>query len=117
MLIIRGGGVKLKNKKQPQGKRRKKSPFGHLKNGNPPCDLRAMAKCQAIAKSTGRCCGNIAMKGKNVCYIHGGKSSGAPKGNMNALRHGCYTGKAIAERRYMRAFIKDAHRLIKEIAV
>ena len=76
-----------------------------------------MPKCQAVAKSTGRRCGNIAMKGKNVCYIRGGKSSGAPKGNMNALRHGCHTTKAIAECRYRREFIKEAHRLIKEIAV
>jgi len=115
---MRGGvGEKMKSEKQPQGKRIKKLPFGHLKNGNPPCDLRSMPKCQAVAKSTGRRCGNIAMKGKNVCHIHGGKSSGAPKGNMNALKHGCYTAKAIAERRYMREFIKEALRLIKEIAV
>jgi len=31
------------------------------------------------------------MKGKWVCYIHGGKSPGAPKGNSNAYKHGAYT--------------------------
>ena len=118
MLIIRGeGGIKLKNKKQPQGKRRQKLQFGHLKYENPPCDLRAMPKCQAVAKTTGRRCGNIAIKGKNVCYLHGGKSPGAPKRNMNALKHGWHTAKSIAERRYTREFIKEAHRLIKEITV
>jgi hypothetical protein len=30
------------------------------------------------------------MQGKTVCYIHGGKSNGAPKGSHNALKHGLY---------------------------
>lgn len=107
----------MKNKKQPREKRRKKSPFGYLKNGNPPCDLRAMPKCQATAKSTERRCGNIAMKGKNVCYIHGGKSPGAPKKNVNALKHGFYTAESIAKRRHVRVFIKESHQFINEIGV
>jgi len=30
------------------------------------------------------------------CRMHGGPSPDAPKGNKNALKHGWYTGDAIA---------------------
>lgn len=29
--------------------------------------------------------------------MHGGKGSGAPKGNRNALRHGAYTKEVLAK--------------------
>ncbi len=32
--------------------------------------------------------------------MHGGKSTGAPKGNQNALNHGNYTAEARANCRY-----------------
>ena len=38
--------------------------------------------------------------------MHGGKSPGAPKGNNNALKHGLYTAKAIADRREIAALIR-----------
>jgi uncharacterized protein YjcR len=62
-----------------------------LSNGVIACDLKSLPRCQAKAKGTGNRCGNPAMTGKRVCYIHGGKSPGAPKGNKNALKHGEYT--------------------------
>ena len=76
----------MKKGKQPHGKR-----LGWLKNGGIPCDIRSLPKCQAKAKSTGKRCGNIAMKNKRVCYIHGGKSPGAKRGNKHAFKHGMYT--------------------------
>jgi hypothetical protein len=33
------------------------------------------------------------------CRLHGGLSTGAPKGNTNAFKHGHYTADAIARRR------------------
>jgi len=75
---------------QPQGRR-----FGWLKNGNSPCDLKSLPRCQATAKSTGRRCGNLAMRDKRVCYLHGGKSPGAPKGNRNAEKHGEYSAEEM----------------------
>lgn len=39
--------------------------------------------CQSPAMHNGR------------CRMHGGKSTGAPKGNSNALKHGRYTGQAV----------------------
>jgi hypothetical protein len=98
----------MKNEKQPQGK-------WLLKNNNKPLDLSTLPRCQAKAKSTRERCGNPAMKGKRVCYIHGGKSPGAPAGNQNALKYGYYTKESIAERKYIRQIIKQANQLINEI--
>jgi uncharacterized protein YjcR len=47
--------------------------------------------------------------------MHGGKSTGAPKGNKNAWKHGRYSAEAIAERRYIRELIRESNRLTKEI--
>ena len=48
--------------------------------------------------------------------MHGGApGSGAPKGNKNALKHGLYTKEAIAERRALREFMRDARRELEEI--
>jgi len=88
---------------------------GTLKNNNPPCDLWSLPRCQAKAKSTGRRCGNIAIKGKRVCYIHGGRSSGPPKGNTNALKHGRYSEKTKKEKREMAATIEEMETLLKKI--
>ena len=90
----------MKSRKQPHVK-------WILKNGNKPLDLRTLPRCSAKAKSTGRRCGNAAMKGKNVCYIHGGKSPGAPRGNQNALKSGFYSAEAITERQKTRQLIKS----------
>jgi len=38
--------------------------------------------------------------------LHGGLSPGAPKGNRNALKHGCYTAEALASRREVAALIR-----------
>jgi len=68
-------------------------------------DFRTMPKCQARAKSTGQRCKNVAMKGKRVCYLHGGKSTGAKteRGKMLSkyarLRNGDYSAKVKRNRR------------------
>jgi hypothetical protein len=80
--------------KQPHGKRATKNPNGWLKNNNPPCDIRSLPKCKARSKSTGVRCGNVAMKGKRVCHIHGGRSPGPPRGNQNSFKHGRYAASS-----------------------
>jgi hypothetical protein len=95
-----------KNEDQPHGHRSNKSPHGWLKHGNTPCDIRSLPKCKARSKSTGVRCGNIAMKGKRVCHLHGGKSPGAPRGNKNALKNGRYASGAIVERKSVRSITK-----------
>jgi uncharacterized protein YjcR len=45
--------------------------------------------------------------------MHGGAAgSGAPKGNQNALRHGRYTARAIAEHRHFRELLRKARELM-----
>ena len=100
--------MKTESKDQPQGS-------WVLNNGNMPLDLRSLPRCQAMAKSTSRRCGNPAMKGKRVCYIHGGKSPGAPKDNTNALKHGRYTAEAIERSYNLRMLLKHSKELIKRI--
>lgn len=41
------------------------------------------------------------------CRMHGGKSTGAPKGNGNALKHGRYTAQAIEWRRRIAKFRRE----------
>jgi uncharacterized protein YjcR len=45
------------------------------------------------------------------CRLHGGKSTGAPKGNKNALKHGRYTAQAVTRRRKLRALLQGIKRL------
>ena len=73
------------------------------KTGRP--DFLDMPKCQAKAKSTGQRCKNVAMKGKRVCYLHGGKSTGAKteegkrQSKYARLQHGNYSAKVKQNRR------------------
>jgi hypothetical protein len=41
------------------------------------------------------------------CHMHGGASTGAPKGNKNALKHGLYTAESIAFRREMAQLARE----------
>jgi len=100
-------GSYLKIEEQPQGS-------WIINNGNPPLDLRSLPRCQAKAKSTGKRCGNPAMKGKRVCYIHGGKSKGAPKGNKNAYKHGRNSAETIEQRRRIRQLLRITKALIQK---
>ena len=51
-----------------------------------------MTQCKAKSKRTHVQCQANAMKGKNVCYHHGGMSPGAKKNNAYAKTHGAYSG-------------------------
>jgi len=57
-------------------------------------------QCKAKSKRAGRQCNNLAMNGKNVCHIHGGKSTG-PKdkskhyGNKHARKYGSYIAEIL----------------------
>jgi hypothetical protein len=67
-------------------------------------DFRDMPKCQAKAKSTGQRCKNVAIKGKRVCYLHGGKSTGAKteqgkrRSKYARLQHGDYSAQVKQNR-------------------
>jgi uncharacterized protein YjcR len=46
--------------------------------------------------------------------MHGGaKSSGAPTGNQNALKHGLYTADAVSLRQHIRELTQKSKELIE----
>jgi uncharacterized protein YjcR len=48
--------------------------------------------------------------------MHGGaEGSGAPIGNKNALKHGRYTKEAIQRRKSLRALLREASSLIRNL--
>ena len=69
-------------------------------------------RCGAKTRS-GIPCKSPAMK-NGKCRLHGGKSTGPPKGNQNALKHGFYTRKSIEGRRYIRKLLKASQELLKQ---
>lgn len=99
----------MKIKDQLHGQR-----LGCLKNGNPPCDLQILPRCTAKAKSTQQQCRQPAMK-NGKCYWHGGKSTGPPKNNLNALKHGDYTREALAERKLISQLLKESAEFIDQL--
>jgi glucans biosynthesis protein len=49
--------------------------------------------------------------------MHGGaKGSGAPQGNKNALKHGAYTREALKRKAQLRALMREARDLLKELS-
>ena len=78
----------------------------------------ALALARAAPRGRARCrhsklpCRAPAMRGRPVCRLHGAKGGG-PKGERNgAYRTGQYTAKSKAERRELRALIRELLRLI-----
>ena len=75
-------------------------------------------RCGARSKRTGEPCQSAAMK-NGRCRMHGGKSTGAPKGNQNALKHGNYTAAAQAasreRKREIRRILEIERRKFREL--
>jgi uncharacterized protein YjcR len=71
-------------------------------------------RCQARSKRTGRPCRSPAVKGYDVCRMHGARG-GAPKGNQNALKHGRYTAEVIQSRRYLSMVARMAQQTLREL--
>ncbi len=60
-------------------------------------------------------CNAPAMK-NGRCRMHGGKSTGAGKGNTNALKHGCRTKKAISEKKKISKLLKECREMLEQIS-
>lgn len=99
----------MKNEKQPHSQR-----YGKLKNGNPPCDLSALPRCDAIAKHSQERCKQPAMA-NGKCRFHGGKSTGPPVGNKNAFRHGLYTAEVMKEKKAIAKLIRNAKKTLRKL--
>jgi len=86
---------------------------GHHKRNTGP--MLTSPRCGAKTRS-GKPCQSPAVSGKKRCRMHGGApGSGAPQGNQNALKHGLYTREAMAERRQIRALIRQSNKLLLDI--
>ncbi len=74
--------------------------------------------CQAKSKQSGQQCKNFASKGKRVCRIHGGRSTGAKtlegkqRQKMASWKHGGRSKEAMAEARESRELIVQCKQLI-----
>ncbi len=56
--------------------------------------LKGAARCGAHSRRTGQPCRAPAIRDRKRCRMHGGKGSGAPLRNQNAVTSGDYTAKA-----------------------
>ncbi len=74
-------------------------------NPTQPEQLAQATRCLAMTRK-GTACQSPAVKGSPRCRMHGGKGSGAPKGNRNAWKHGGRSGEADAAARYLKAMAR-----------
>jgi hypothetical protein len=75
--------------------------------------IRAAPRCGAKTRAGGACqC--PAIRGRNRCRLHGGHSTGAPKGRGNGnYRDGTFTAEAIQEGRWLRSIVRTYAKLAK----
>lgn len=68
--------------------------------------------CKAMSKQSKQQCKNFVIKGKRVCHIHGGLSTGAKtregklRQKMANWKHGLRSKEAREEARFVREMIK-----------
>ncbi|MBW2109399.1 MAG: hypothetical protein JRI36_12160 [Deltaproteobacteria bacterium] len=79
-------------------------------------------RCQAKSRTAGRQCRNPAMKGKRVCRIHGGLSTG-PKSKEGLervrqarIKHGKFTAEERRRQKQISSLLKEAKATIRKIA-
>jgi hypothetical protein len=71
-------------------------------------------RCGAKTRQKGFCQSPAMKNGR--CYMHGGKSPGAPKGSKHGrYTTGVHTQEAITRRRYVRNLIKSTKELIDQV--
>lgn len=84
-----------------------------MKDGINP--MHSSARCGARTRR-GMPCRSPTVTDRKRCRMHGGAAgSGAPKGNQNALKHGRYSGAAIAFRREMRGVLNESRRVMEMV--
>lgn len=72
-------------------------------------------RCGAKTRRGSPCRAPI-VAGKTRCRMHGGaEGSGAPAGNQNALKHGRFTREAMADRKALRALIREVNETLTRI--
>ena len=106
--MLEGGGVKTKAEIQPHTKG-----FKLLKKNNMPVGLNNAPRCGARTRKGTLCKGPAMVNGR--CRMHGGKSTGPPKGNTNALKHGHYTKIVIEQRKMLRKLLSETEEYLNRI--
>jgi len=81
----------------------------HAATPKPEPAALAAARCGARTRS-GAPCRSPAVGGVGRCRMHGGKGSGAPRGNRNAWKHGWHSARIREISRYVRATTPGATR-------
>ncbi|WP_368039329.1 MULTISPECIES: HGGxSTG domain-containing protein [unclassified Tardiphaga] len=76
-------------------------------------NIRAAPRCGARTRAGGACqC--PAIRSRHRCRLHGGCSTGAPKGRANGnFATGEFTAEAIQERQWLRAVVCTYGKLVK----
>lgn len=64
---------------------------------------RRATACQSPAMPNGR------------CRMHGGMSTGAPKGNKNAFKHGMYRKDTLDLKKHIRSLLRDSESVLEEL--
>lgn len=83
---------------------------------NPTERLRAAKRCHAARKRDLEPCNAPAVRGWNVCRVHGA-GGGAPRGERQGnYRHGQRTIEAKTERRLFRDELRQLRMLARELA-
>ena len=73
----------------------------------------ASRRCGAKTRK-GTSCMNWAMS-NGRCRMHGGKSTGAPKGNQNAFKHGIRSQAYTKQHKEMMGFLRECRDYVKNI--
>src|SRR5271166_4544053 len=79
-------------------------------------DMRRALRCHAMSKRSGKRCRSPAVKGYEVCRMHGAVG-GAPKGNSNALKHGASSAEMLALKKEVQALARLARETMAAIGV
>lgn len=83
---------------------------GRRRTAAPPAD-----SCGARRRD-GSPCPRPPVEGRRRCRSHGcAPRAGAPKGNRNAVKHGCFTAKEIARDRRISEFIRECRETMQEV--
>jgi hypothetical protein len=69
-------------------------------------DMQRAPRCGAKTRRRTPCQSPAMPNGR--CRMHGGPSTGAPKGNKNAWKHGYYSEDGLRLRRAVRFLLKEA---------
>lgn len=69
-------------------------------------NIRRAPRCGAKTRAGG-CCQCPAIRDRNRCRLHGGKSTGAPRGPGNGnYKGGEFTAEAVKERQWLRSIVR-----------